>query len=235
MADKKKKDQSNSRTVMFLAGAVFIALVVFFVFTKPKMNSRDDARDKVRELQSALDRTQEQLGKYKPDSDVVRNIIDDVKKLDETLPFKNSPTPSEDYALDVMEPISRAANQVGLLFPDLKAAAVTESETIPGLFYAEIGLNVVASPSKINEFLVALDALNCDAAGSPNPIGCHPTIKSLTISAVRAEDDENDTSNLLSSTNANMDFRLQLWFTTDPSIAALIDPSFKLLIVASDR
>ena len=216
MADKKKKDQSNSRTVMFLAGAVFIALVVFFVFTKPKMNSRDDARDKVRELQSALDRTQEQLGKYKPDSDVVRNIIDDVKKLDETLPFKNSPTPSEDYALDVMEPISRAANQVGLLFP-------------------EIGLNVVASPSKINEFLVALDALNCDAAGSPNPIGCHPTIKSLTISAVRAEDDENDTSNLLSSTNANMDFRLQLWFTTDPSIAALIDPSFKLLIVASDR
>jgi hypothetical protein len=235
MTDKKKKEQSNSRTAMFLAGAVFMALVVFFVFTKPKMSSRDDAREKVRELQSALDRTQEQLGKYKPDSDVVRNIIDDVKKLDEALPFKNSPTPTEDYALDVMEPISRAANQVGLLFPDLKAASVTESETIPGLFYAELGLNVIAAPSKINEFLVALDALKCDAAGSPNPIGCHPTIKNLTISAVRGENEENDTSNLLSSTNANIDFRLQLWFTTDPSIAALIDPSFKLLIVESDK
>lgn len=231
MAEKKTSEQKNSRTAAFLAATVLLALVVFFLYTKPRMSDRDQARAKVSELQATLERTKESLGDYKEGSALVLQIMDNVKKLDETLPFKNSPTPSEDYALDVMEPISRAAGQVGLSLPEIKAASVSESDTIPGLFFAELGLNFVASPSKVNEFLATLDSMSCDSSGSTSPVGCHPTIKNLTVSAVRSENDENDTSNLINSANANIDLRLQMWFTTDPSISALIDPSFKLLIV----
>lgn len=230
MADKKSQEQNNSRTMVFLAASVVMALIVFFVYTKPRMSDRDQARSTVKELQLTLERTKSSLGDYKEGSALVLQIIDNVKKLDETLPFKNSPTPAEDYALDVMEPISRAAAQVGLSLPELKAASVSESDTLPGLFFAELGLNVVASPSKINEFVAALDAMTCDSSGSAAPVGCHPSIKNLTMSSVRSENTENDDSNLINSSNANIDFRLQMWFTTDPSISALIDPSFKLLI-----
>lgn len=235
MADKKKNDQSNSRTLLLVAGAVCLALVVFFVYTKPKMNARNEASAKVKELQTTLERTEKDFGRYADDPGLVSNIIENVRTLDSVLPFKNSPTPSEDYALDVMEPISRAAAQVGLAFPELKAASVTESETIPGLFFADLGLNVVAPPAKLNEFLSALDAMTCDSSGTQDPVGCHPTIKNLTMAAVRVENQENDVSNMVNSSNLNIDFRLQMWFTTDPSIKALIDPAFKLLVIEQDQ
>jgi len=212
----------TAQTRVVVALAVFLAIIVFLTFTKPRLSQRSEAQRVASAQQSILETEKERAGRYAPGSQSVTDILARAALLDGVIQFQTGDSVEADLLLNVKGVVSTAATSTGLQSVIIGEPA-PGTATTPGVGLVSLQISCLAGPSQISQFTSSLSGKLL------------ATVSGVTVSPGTPEKAPGDTTpqsdqapviaDVISAPLLNWSFTLNIWYAKEPGVADKAAPT----------
>ena len=212
----------TAQTRVVVALAVFLAIIVFLTFTKPRLSQRSEAQRVASAQQSILETEKERAGRYAPGSQSVTDILARAALLDGVIQFQTGDSVEADLLLNVKGVVSTAATSTGLQSVIIGEPA-PGTATTPGIGLVSLQISCLAGPSQISQFTSSLSGKLL------------ATVSGVTVSPGTPEKAPGDTTppsdqvpviaDVINAPLLNWSFTLNIWYAKEPGVAAVAAPA----------
>jgi hypothetical protein len=197
----------DKQTRVLVAVGLVLAVVVFMLYTKPRMNDRDAAREALVQQEKILDAEREGASKFLDQGAERDKYVKAVADADGFFPYIDGDPKILELSLQGV--ISQAANRAGVQLDAIPSPAIVES--VPGVPQGvsafEITISIEGSPGQFKNFVRAIS----------DSKKVYATMTSMTATAViKAEAEQAD---LRSPQVQNIQGTIRMWFSTTPPLA----------------
>lgn len=209
MLSLKKLSSSgpDKQTRILVAVGLILAVVVFMLYTKPRMDARDAAREALVQQQKILKSEKEGASKFLDQGAERDKYVQAVKDADGFFPYVEGETKILELSLQGV--VSQAANRAGVKLDAIPSPAIVENVPgVPkGVSAFEITISIEGSPGQFKNFVRAISDSKKVFA----------TMTSMSASAVIKG--EGEQADLRSPQVQNIQGTIRMWFTTTPPLA----------------
>ena len=212
----------TAQTRVVVALAVFLAIIVFLTFTKPRLSQRSEAQRAASAQQSILETEKERAGRYAPGSQSVTDILARAALLDGVIQFETGDSVEADLLLNVKGVVSAAATSTGLQSVVIGEPA-PGTATTPGIGLVSLQISCLAGPGQISQFTASLSE------------ELLATVSGVTVSPGTPEKAPGDTTpqsdqapviaDVINAPLLNWSFTLNLWYAKEPGVSAVTVPA----------
>jgi hypothetical protein len=177
------------------------------LYTKPRMNARDDAREALVQQQNILKTEKDGASKFLDQGAERDKYVQAVKEADGFFPYIDGDTKILELSLQGV--VSQAADRAGVKLDSIPSPAIVES--VPGVPQGvsafEITISMEGSPGQFKNFVRAIS----------DSKKVYATMTSMTATAVIKG--EGELADLRSPQVQNIQGTIRMWFTTTPPLA----------------
>jgi type II secretory pathway component PulM len=197
----------DKQTRVLVAVGLVLAVVVFMLYTKPRMDDRDAAREALVQQQKILKSEKEGASKFLEQGAERDKYVKAVSDADSFFPFIEGETKILELSLQGV--VSQAANRAGVKLDAIPSPAIVEN--VPGVPQGvsafEITISMEGSPGQFKNFVRAIS----------DSKKVYATMTSMTATAVIKSEAEQ--ADLRSPQVQNIQGTIRMWFTTTPPLA----------------
>lgn len=200
---------ADKQTRLLVAAGLLVALIVFFVYTKPHLSSRDKATSDYKVQLDILEKEKANAAKFLTPGAERDQYIAAVKDADGFFPYLDPNAPDLQLALPGI--VQTAAASAGLKLDAIPTGTLLDAlpGSPAGVSAFEMTISIDATPKQVDDFIAALTESKRVRA----------TVPGITMQA-KAPQVEGQKADLRDPAAVSFQITIRLWYTTLPPLSA---------------